>query len=362
MKILIISTVRYSKNGISSVIEKLYADEIFAKEELTFLFPLDSDADMVERLSAFGHCIKFQANRSKHILSYLSSLVKMLKKERFDIVHVHGSSATNVIELWAAYRAKIPIRIMHCHSNKNKYKLLHKLLKPSVNLLCTERFACSDEAGRFLFGKAEFKVINNAFDVSNYKFDPEKRKEQRKWLDINDQTIVFGHVGGINVAKNQLFLVRAFKLYHERNSNSALILVGDGPERTRIEREISDANLSDCVKLLGSRSDVSELLNAMDCFVFPSMHEGLGIAPIEAQANGLAVISASDNIPSKIKINKNFCFMSLSEGEAAWALKMDEIPKDRDDCGVNNVCEAGFDIPKERNNLYNTYINLLANL
>ena len=362
MKILVLSTVPYQTNGISMVIQNLYANEIFSNEDITFVFPADNNTEMTNTLLDLGYRVITNENRSKKPFRYIRFLIKFMKEENFDIVHVHGSSATNAIELWAAFRAKIPIRIMHCHSNKNKYAVLHKMLKPIVNWLCTERFACSDEAGRFLYGKQTFKVINNAFDVSKYKFDPQKRCELRKLLGFNESTVVFGHVGCINVAKNQQFLVRAFRLYHEKHPDSALILIGDGNNRPNIEKEISDAGLNNCVKLLGARRDVFELVNAMDCFVFPSMHEGLGIAPIEAQANGLSVISACDNVPAKIKINQNFSFMSLSQGETAWATRMHEISKERDTRGITNVCEAGFDISNERRNLYDTYRNLLDKL
>ena len=360
MKLLIISTVPYEFNGISTVIQNLYANEVFSKENLTFLFPIGSDSNRINVLEHFGYTVILNGDRSKNTGRYIRFLITLIKKEQFNIVHVHGSSATNFIEILATYCAKTPIRIMHCHSSKNKYAFIHKAFKPFLNLLCTHRFACSHEAGKFLFGKAKCEIINNAFDVSKYQFDNNLRIKYRKELNINNNATVIGHVGVMGDSKNQTFLVKAFSVYHKNNNNSILLLVGDGNNRSLIEKEILDMGLQDSVKLIGSCNYVSEILNAMDCFVFPSLHEGLGIAPIEAQANGLPVISACDNIPSLIKINDNFCFMSLSEGENAWAEKMETISKVRDARVIENVCNAGYDLSKEIKKLHTKYTELLS--
>lgn len=359
MKILVISTVRYRKNGISTVIKNLYANEVFAGEKITFLFPEDSDAEMVAELQGWGYDVVLNDSRFKNLIQYVVYLAHLIKQNDFDIVHVHGSSATNVIELFAAFLAGASVRIMHSHNTSCTHMTLHRLMKPFVNLFCTDRMACSLEAGRFVFGKKKCTVIQNAFSVDSYRFQPEKRYENREKLGIDEDEIVMGHVGVLNDQKNQIFLVRAFGHYHKAQSNSRLLLMGDGANRSMIEAEIEKLGLTDAVSLLGSCSNVNELLNALDCFVFPSLYEGLGIAPVEAQANGLSVISSCDNVPEVIKINKNFKFLSLTEGEEVWAEEMAKISKERDFCGTENVRSAGFDLATEVARFYRYYQELV---
>ena len=359
MRILVLSTVPYTANGIATVIKNLYANKTFAAEDITFVFPGECDGEMVAELSAFGYDVITGASRFSNPIRYVSFLVKLMKEKKIELVHVHGSSAMCLPEMWAAFCAKVPVRIAHCHSNKNKYAFLHKVFKPTVNKLATAAYACSSAAGEFLFGKRPFTVINNAFDVARYEFDAEERQRQRAALGIADTTVVIGHVGVFNTPKNQIFLVEAFEAYHRKNPDSALLLIGDGPLKEYVEQSADKMNIGECVHMLGSRDDVYKLLNAMDCFVFPSIHEGFGIAPVEAQANGLSVISACDNIPKDIRINAAFRFISLSEGKDAWADAISKMQMQRDPCGASNVINAGFDISATVDKLHTEYAKLL---
>lgn len=359
MNILILSTVPYKKNGISMVIQSLYVNDVFSKENITFVFPNGCDSVMVEQLIGCGYEVIINEERIKHPIRYVRFLIQIMKNKKIDILHVHGSSATNAVELFAGFFAKIPIRIMHSHSNKNKYVMIHKVLKPFLNHFCNARFACSQSAGKFVFGKKSFLVINNAFEVGKYKFNEEQRKAQRELLNIHENTLVIGHVGEMTESKNQTFLLDVFKICHDKSPNSKLLLIGDGKTKEMVERHAHELEVQEDVIFLGSRDDVFKLLNAMDCFVFPSLHEGLGIAPIEAQANGLAVVSACDNIPQDIRINNNFLFISLSAGASDWATSILKIDKTRDLNGNNSVSLAGFDIEKEKRRLYDLYIDLL---
>ena len=343
-------------NGISTVIRNLYENTLYQKDRVTFLFPDQSNSEMVEALRALGYEVVINSDRSANTFRYISFLKRMIRKNGYDIVHVHGSSATNTVELWAAYLAKAPVRIMHSHNTSCKHMFIHRMLKPFVNLFSTHRMACSEEAGHFLFGKKECTVIYNAFDVSRYIFNDGIRRVQRKKLGISDDTVLFGHVGCLNNQKNQIFLIRAFRLAVEKNPLSHLVLIGEGENRPLLEKEIAENQLSANVTLMGNCSNVHEILNAMDCFVFPSLYEGLGIAPIEAQANGLSVLSASDRIPQMIRINENFQFLPLSKGEAAWADAMLRMEKARCVDGAENVRQAGFDITEEATRLHGRYV------
>lgn len=359
MNILILSTVPYKKNGISMVMQNLYANNIFSNDNVTFVFPNNCDNVMVEQLIGCGYDVIMNDQRLKHPIRYVRFLIKVMKNKKIDILHVHGSSATNTIELFAGACAKVPVKIMHCHSSKNKYLMAHKVLKPFLNCFCNVRFACSLEAGEFLFGQRSFAIINNAFDVNKYRYNEEERAVQRKILNIDETTLVLGHVGEMTETKNQVFLLDVFKVCHSKMPNSKLLLIGDGKTREMVEKHACDLGIKENVMFLGARNDVYNILNAMDCFVFPSLHEGLGIAPIEAQANGLSVISACDHIPKNIKINSNFTFISLSAGFDAWSNAIFAIDKTRNGNGNNNVSLAGFDIEREKWRLHDIYVDLL---
>lgn len=120
------------------------------------------------------------------------------------------------------------------------------------------------------------------------------------------------------MSKNHEFLLDMFKSLNTKHPNTVLLLIGDGDLRYTIERKIIKLGLQNSVVLLGVRSDIPQLLQAIDVFAFPSIYEGLGIVVIEAQAAGLPCV-ISDVVPSEVGITDLVKFISLKENPEYWA-------------------------------------------
>jgi glycosyltransferase involved in cell wall biosynthesis len=166
---------------------------------------------------------------------------------------------------------------------------------------------CSKEAGDWLFGKdsslnEKYMFIPNAIDVSRFAYNEKIRKEYREQYGVEGK-LVFGHVGRFHEAKNHLFLLDVFNEIHSRKSDAVLMLIGDGELRAAIEAGIHRLGIDRSVILTGVRSDVSNLMHAMDVFLFPSLWEGLPVTVVEAQAAGLPCL-VSDNVTKDIDISK----------------------------------------------------------
>ena len=190
---------------------------------------------------------------------------------------------------------------------------MKQALRPFSKKYATDYFACSELAGRWLFGDKTFEqgkvtIINNAIDLDKFKYDEKVRKEKRKELNINDDTLVVGHIGRFVAQKNHTFLIDIFSELHKKEKNSILLLIGQGPLIGEIKQKVETLGISDSVKFLGQRDDVNELYNAMDLFLFPSLYEGLGMVLIEAQANGLPCI-ASTEVPKNARVSKKISFV-----------------------------------------------------
>jgi glycosyltransferase involved in cell wall biosynthesis len=251
-------------------------------------------------------------NKKKNFLKYCIKLYKIMHSNKFDVVHVHGNSANMLIELGIAKLNGIPCRIAHSHNSTCKNPKLNRLLIPIFKKTYTKALACSEMAGEWLFGKNNFTVMNNAIDLNSFKFSKEIRYKYRKKLNVDENTKIIGHVGNINTQKNHEFLIRLFKLYNDENSNSLLILIGDGPLKQKVIDLVKKLQLQEKVIFLGIKNDVNNWMQAMDILVFPSLWEGFGMVLIEAQAAGLPVL-ASNVVPSIIKINDNVSFLDLNE-------------------------------------------------
>ena len=248
---------------------------------------------------------------------YLNSFFREHNTE-YDIVHVHaytiGYFCLKYAEKWG-----IPVRIAHSHSNavsKDFTRFFKYPMKKLFLIHANEYFACSKEAGDFLFGNKGFKILNNSIDSKKFIYNDDNREQFRKQLGIDD-CFVIGHVGRLSYQKNHKFLVQIFKEFVSQNPNSVLLLVGIGEKEDEIKKQVEEFGLNEKVKFLGNRADVNELYQAMDIFVMPSFFEGVPVVGIEAQFAGLPCVF-SDKVPKEVKFSQKIDFVGLGESLETW--------------------------------------------
>ena len=254
--------------------------------------------------------IKLPSRRLKPKDFYFS-LWQVLKKHEYSICHVHGNSATSSIELFLAALNGVKVRIMHCHTSECQHKKMHQLLSPFFKHLYTAAFACSSLAGNWIFGEGKFKVLQNGFETERFKFNIDKRNMYRSQLGLAGKFVI-GHVGQINYQKNTEFSIKLFETFFAENDSACLLLVGNGRDRETYEEYIKNSACRDKIILYGESNDIPGMLSAMDVFIFPSRVEGLGIAVIEAQINGLPCV-ISDVVPKEVQVSKNVNFLPIGE-------------------------------------------------
>lgn len=225
---------------------------------------------------------------------------------QYQVVHTHMDRMSGLV-LYAARQAGVPVRIAHSHNTRSEGSLPAKLYKRYASLYiafaATHRFACSEEAGKWLFPwkRREVQLLKNGIMSDVFAYRPLVRNEVRKELGIAEGTTVLGHVGRFNEQKNHEMLIDIFHNWLKRNDDSCLLMAGEGPLRQTIEEKARVMGLSDNVKFLGVRSDIDRLMQAFDVFVFPSHHEGLPVTLVEAQAAGLPCV-VSDAITREVDL------------------------------------------------------------
>ena len=182
------------------------------------------------------------------------------------------------------------------------------------------------------------------------------RNTMRKILNLNASTTAFIHVGRFAEEKNHVFLLETFAEIVKNNLDTKLFLIGTGSKEEEIKAKIRKLKLQKYVVFLGLRNDIPDVLQAMDCFIFPSLHEGLGIVAIEAQASGLKVF-ASDTIPNEVKITNLLQFISLKKSQNEWAnIILDNIPYQRVST-YEKIVESGYDIGAVAKKLEKIYLS-----
>lgn len=316
MKVLVVNTCGIAVGGITTnMLEYINA---LSDSNISFdiLVTIYHEEDVILKFLNLGCKIINMPNRKKNPLGYAAKLNKLIKETRYDVIHVHGNSATMALELLIAKRNGIPIRIAHCHNNVCGHPFLHKILNPVFKSSYTTALACSQKAGEWIFGKENFQVLHNAINIEKYNFSEHVRTEYRKKLGIKDE-LVIGHVGTFNKQKNHEVVINVFAEI-EKVTNAKLLLIGEGELRKEYIKKVHELGLKEKVLFLGIRNDVEKIMQAMDVFLFPSRWEGLGIVLVEAQAVGLPCI-VSNVIPKEVKCTENIEYVNLNEGVSVWA-------------------------------------------
>ena len=216
MKILFINTIRLEKNGITTFIlnnAKYLSQENY---NVSILAPNNVNHELEKILEQNNIALFTLNNRKRKTLRYIKELAKIIKNNNFDVIHVNGNSSTMVLELFAAKLEGCRCRIPHSHNTVTEHIFIHGILYPLFNLLATDRMACSDAAGKWLYHNKQFFVIKNGVDINNYIPTSEIRNKIRKKLDLKSSDILLGNIGYFNLQKNQKFLIPIMKKLDKR--------------------------------------------------------------------------------------------------------------------------------------------------
>lgn len=311
MKVLVICTVDLDRNGISTCIMNYF--ELIASEEIQIdiVAPNLVNDEIKEAISSKVMKLYELPIRKEKTFKYFWELRSIISKGKYDIVHAHGNSCTLAIELLAAKLGGCSKRIAHSHNTTCEHMRAHKLLRPIFEVCCTERFACGEAAGKWLFRDKKFHVIKNGVNLELYQVDENKRREIRKSLNVLDTEILVGHIGMFNYQKNHDFLIEVFReLTQRENNNYKMIMIGDGPLKSEIETKVKRYNIEDKAVFTGNINNVIDYLQAIDVLLLPSRFEGLPYVLVEAQAIATLCI-VSDNVSSEAKLTDLVHFVSL---------------------------------------------------
>ena len=300
------------------------------KYEFTFLSN-DPEPFFGEEIRAHGGKILIIPSRNRHPIAHRKALDRIMTAEKYDVCHIHLSSASNIEPLAAARRAGIPLVIAHSHnaglSGNPLSRYFHKVNVPKIEKYTDLRLACSGLAGRFLFGNASFRVVKNAIDLDRFVYSEEVRGEVRSRLSLDGKFVV-GHVGRMTEAKNPKFLLELFKEIHQQDSETALLYAGSGELEAELKAYARELGIEKEIRFVGQVPDPEHYLCAMDCFVLPSRFEGLGYVVIEAAATGLHSF-VSDVLPEEAIISGMVETFPLDADPKALAAKILSLKQDR---------------------------------
>lgn len=354
-----------NRGGAETMIMNFYRHIDRDKVQFDFVENSSEPSDFDDEILKFGgkvyRCPRYGVSNHFTYIKWWNDFFNAHQNEYF-IIHGHlGSTATIYLSLAKKFGI---YTIAHSHNSSagsGIKAVLYKIMSYNTRNIADSFFSCSVAAGLDRFGdkivnsKKHF-IINNAIDAAAYTYNPAKRAEMRRQLGLTDELVV-GHVGRFNPQKNHPFLLKIFAALLKKEPNAVLLLVGGGNDMPKIQAKAQELGIAERVRFLGVRSDVADLMQAMDVFVFPSLYEGLPVTMVEAQASGLPCL-ISDKVPSECIITDGLTeVIPLSESPDTWAKKiLVKRGTPRTDRRAE-IAAHGFDITTEAVKLQEFYIS-----
>lgn len=286
----------------------------------------------------------YELPNKKKVFLYMAAIQKLVKHGMFDAVYIHGNSAMMFFEALPCKMGGAKV-ITHCHSTRSDFPIIHHLVKPLFNMIVDEKIGCSLLASKWAYSGRNITTIVNGVDINQFRYDGKKRKEIRASLGWNMNKIV-GHIGRFSKEKNHKKLLKIFSEMYKRDDKMRLLLIGDGELKEDINQQISDLGLEGVVSIICYTDCPQDYMQAMDVMVLPSLHEGLCLVAIEAQANGLPVLISSC-FPNETQATNIVTRMDLSLPESLWAEKAAELMNQ----GRHDVVSQLYDKQMDKNDM-----------
>ena len=360
------SVSNMARAGIETMLMNYYREIDRGQVQFDFLANKPVPGEYDEEIRSMGGRVFVSPGLNPLHFPRYKRFVADLLRENPDIriVHAHNE-AMGYYALQSAKDAGLPVRIAHAHNTRiirdYKYplKLVCKQLLPGA---ATDYWSCGRDAGIYYYGEKRWKatgfILHNAIDVSRFAFQQEVRARMRKLHGL-ENSYVIGHVGRFNVQKNHSRLLDIFTETVKAVPDARLVLIGVGELEQAVKDKARTLGIQDKVLFLGQMPDVSEWYQAMDCFVLPSLFEGLPVVGIEAQAAGLPCFF-SDRVTDEVLLSPQAHRVPLSADDAEWAreiLASRQAGTDRN-LGADLVRRAGYDIHAEAQKLQEIYLQM----
>ncbi len=242
--------------------------------------------------------------RKIHPVLDLITLVKLLhlmRRERPDIVHTHTAKA-GALGRVAARLARVPVILHTFHGSVfHSYfgalgSQIFRLIETALARLSDAVIAVSPRVARELerrkvAPREKIEVVHLGLELERFKKVAGHRGELRQELGIGQEVPLFGIVGRLVPIKDVPTVLMAMKKILDSMPDAVLLVVGDGPERQRLESMTSHFNLASHVRFLGFRHDLERIYADLDVVVNCSLNEGTPVALIEAMAAGVPVLA-----------------------------------------------------------------------
>ena len=338
--------------GIESFLVNLHEHMDLSRVTFDYAVHAQAEGAYAERVKAMGARVYLLPRLSHDPAGNLREIGRLVRENRYDVVVRNTPNAMITPQLIAAKKNGAGT-VLHAHASLDPMKAAHFAGRLLVDRAADVRVACSEAAGRWMFGKRTFTLMKNAVDLGKFAYRAEAEARIRDEFHLEGAHL-YGAIGNLRPEKNHRYTLEVFRKIKDADDAAVLLCVGDGALRPEIEARIRELHLDDSVILAGMRNDVADIMCALDVLFFPSLFEGMPVTLIEAQASGLPVL-LSDRITRDAEVTKGLMtYLSIDGAPELWAEhaagKMAEInaaqkPSMRIQ-QTQTIAEHGYDIER----------------
>ncbi|MDK8087262.1 glycosyltransferase [Lactobacillus paragasseri] len=299
-----------SGSGLTEAIFNIFSNFNSNKYDIKCVgYGVDLKGNATEKCKKLGWTLERVIPVTKRPFNHIKWWKKFFKKNDFDLVYFNYSSSWNYFPVKYAKRYTKARVVCHSHnsyyshvfSNKILMKLLNTLNDRGKKILETQadvKIATSKDAAKWMFGTLrDVNIINNGIELKRFVFDEDARKELRDQLKIKENEKIVAFAGAFVNRKNPALVLQVFADYHAQYTDSKLLLIGKGPLEEKIKKMVSELKIEESVKFIPYTNILNKWYSAMDVLIFPSLYEGFGLVPLEAQVSNLPVLASSKVAP-----------------------------------------------------------------
>jgi len=370
LRVLQVNSGSRNYGGVSSFLFNVYSHMNRDEIQFDFLSPEETTygihRDEISRMGGRIWELHIKGGIVGRKIRLFFRLRKFLQKHPYQVIHINsGNFFFNLTASLSARAACVPVRIIHSHNAGDAgmsavKRAAFRLMKPIPEANGTHFAACGVKAAEYMFTEklvksGRVKIFRNGIDTERFAFRPAVRWEVRKELGL-DSALVIGHVGRFMKQKNHGFLLEVFSAVLKEEPDAVLLLAGGGELLSEVQKKADEMGISGSVRFLGQRDDMNRIYQAMDVFVLPSLHEGLPVSGVEAQAAGLPVVF-SDTITREAEVCGHVVFESLSSAPSVWAKDILTLSSYERKDGAALVSRAGYSVASVAEELEAYYKN-----
>lgn len=338
MKKIVFFSHGLSANGIETFLVNVLKNIDRTKYDITVVIAIDEGVECLHEKSVTDLGIRVihagDLDTVKKKFAYIRNVKEILSHGQFDIAH-SNMDLLNGITLTIAKKCGIPMRICHAHNSKSQYepigrfaslkktaqKIYSRTMKRLIVKSSTELLACSDVASEYFYGDRKSTLIYNGIDIDSFNLQNYDKRKYTSLFEADNKKLI-ASVGRLSMQKNPLFAVEIIAELAKLRDDFKYIWVGGGELEAAARDKAAGLGVENRIIFAGVRTDVKEILSCCDCFLMPSLFEGLPFSLIEAQAAGLHCI-VSDVVTKEADVGLiEYC--SLEKGAKGWAEVVDK--------------------------------------